>query len=62
MGDDPATSVVDRHGFAHQVRNLGIVGASTFPTAGSANPTLTVQALAWRTAQHLVETAGERVS
>ena len=42
-------------------RNLGIIGASTFPTAGGANPTLTVQALAWRTAHHLVATAGERL-
>ena len=47
--------------FAHAAPNLGIIGASTFPTAGGANPTLTVQALAWRTAQHLVDTAGERL-
>jgi gluconate 2-dehydrogenase alpha chain len=55
MGDDPATSVVDRHGLSHEVRNLGVLGASTFPTAGGANPTLTLQAVAWRTAAHLVE-------
>lgn len=61
MGDDPATSVVDRYGFAHGVDNLAVVGASTFATAGGVNPTLTVQALALRTARHLVATWGERV-
>ena len=55
MGDDPATSVVDRYGFAHESPNLGLLGASTFPTAGGSNPTLTVQALAWRTARHLAD-------
>jgi gluconate 2-dehydrogenase alpha chain len=55
MGDDPDESVVDRFGFSHEVPNLGVLGASTFPTTGGVNPTLTVQALAWRTAQHLVD-------
>jgi gluconate 2-dehydrogenase alpha chain len=55
MGDDPRTSVVDRDGFAHEVANLAVLGASTFPTAGGANPTLTAQALAWRTAERLVQ-------
>jgi gluconate 2-dehydrogenase alpha chain len=53
MGDDPATSVVDRWGFSHEVPNLGILGASVMGTSGARNPTLTVQALAWRTAEHL---------
>jgi gluconate 2-dehydrogenase alpha chain len=61
MGDDPATSVVDGYGFAHEVGNLAVVGASTFPTAGGVNPTLTLQALALRTARHLVETWDDRV-
>ena len=46
MGDDPETSVVDAFGFAHEAPNLGVLGASIFPTAGGHNPTLTVQALA----------------
>ena len=62
MGDDPDTSVVDTYGFCHEVPNLGIIGASTFPTAGGHNPTLTVQALAWRTAQRLVDDWGTRTS
>jgi gluconate 2-dehydrogenase alpha chain len=55
MGNDPETSVVDAFGFAHEVPNLGILGASVAPTTGGVNPTLTVQALAWRSAAHLVE-------
>jgi gluconate 2-dehydrogenase alpha chain len=58
MGTDPGTSVVDGFGFAHEAPNVGILGASTFPTAGGYNPTLTVQALAWRTASHLVDQWG----
>jgi gluconate 2-dehydrogenase alpha chain len=55
MGDDPATSVVDRWGFAHEAPNLGLLGSSTFPASGGHNPTLTVQALAWRNAQRLAD-------
>jgi choline dehydrogenase-like flavoprotein len=50
MGADPQTSVVDPDCRAHEHDNLFIVGASTFPTGGTANPTLTVAALALRAA------------
>jgi gluconate 2-dehydrogenase alpha chain len=53
MGEDPATSVVDGHGFAHEVPGLVVAGASTFPTTGGRGPTQTVEALAWRTADRL---------
>jgi gluconate 2-dehydrogenase alpha chain len=55
MGEDPATSVVDGYGVSHEVPNLVVLGASTFPSSGGRNPTLTAQASAWRTADHLVE-------
>jgi gluconate 2-dehydrogenase alpha chain len=55
MGDNPETNVANRWGFSHEVPNLGILGASVMGTSGSRNPTLTVQALAWRTADHLVQ-------
>jgi gluconate 2-dehydrogenase alpha chain len=55
MGDNPETNVVDRWGFSHEAPNLGILGASLFGTSGARNPTLTVQALAWRTADYLVK-------
>jgi gluconate 2-dehydrogenase alpha chain len=55
MGTNPETSVVDAWGFAHESPNLGILGASVMGTSGARNPTLTVQALAWRTAERLVK-------
>jgi gluconate 2-dehydrogenase alpha chain len=55
MGLDPASSVVDRFGFAHSAPNLGVLGTSVYPSSGGHNPTLTLQALAWRTAQRLVD-------
>jgi gluconate 2-dehydrogenase alpha chain len=60
MGDKVQTNVVDRWGFSHEVPNLGIMGASLMGTSGSRNPTLTVQALAWRTAQYLADNWKER--
>jgi len=50
MGDDPATSVTDSFGRCHDVSNMFIAGSSLFPTEGTANPTLTLAALALRTA------------
>jgi gluconate 2-dehydrogenase alpha chain len=58
IGDDPDQSVVDRWCFSHEVPNLGILGASCMPTSGSHNPALTVQALAWRSAAHLISEWG----
>jgi gluconate 2-dehydrogenase alpha chain len=55
MGDDPASNVVDRWGFSHEAPNLGVLGASVMGTSGARNPTLTAQALAWRTAEHLAK-------
>jgi choline dehydrogenase-like flavoprotein len=53
MGDDPASSVVDRYGRAHDVPNLYIVDGSVFVTSSGVNPTGTICALAKRTAAHL---------
>jgi gluconate 2-dehydrogenase alpha chain len=54
MGDDAETNVVDRWGLCHEVPNLGVLGASVMGTSGAHNPTLTAQALAWRTAERIV--------
>ena len=53
MADDPRRGVTDRHGRVHGVDNLYVAGSSLFPTAGFANPTLTILALALRQAEHL---------
>jgi choline dehydrogenase-like flavoprotein len=51
MGLDPASSVVDRNGEAHEVANLYVGDCSILPNGlGGPNPTLTAQALAVRTA------------
>jgi gluconate 2-dehydrogenase alpha chain len=55
MGDSPEMNVVDRWSFSHEAPNLGILGGSVMPTHGARNPTLTIQALSWRTADHLVK-------
>ncbi|WP_440709079.1 GMC family oxidoreductase [Herbiconiux sp. YIM B11900] len=57
MGTDPATSVVDGYGRAHDVPNLFIVDGSVFPSAGTVGPTNTISAFARRTAHHIVEHA-----
>jgi choline dehydrogenase-like flavoprotein len=55
MGTDPATSVVDPFGRAHDVSNLFIFDGSIWPTSSGMNPTATIAALALRCADHLVE-------
>lgn len=53
MGDDPKRSVVNKHCRAHAHENLYVAGSSVFPTSGTANPTLTIAALALRLADTL---------
>jgi choline dehydrogenase-like flavoprotein len=54
MGNDPRSSVVDSFGRSHDIPNLFLCDGSIFPTQGSANPGLTIQALAARTADYLI--------
>jgi hypothetical protein len=53
MSTDLRTGVVDADCKVHGVDNLFIAGSAVFPTAGYANPTLTIVALAIRLAEHL---------
>ena len=50
MGDNPATSVVDRSHRSHDVPNLYICDGSSFVTSGRGQPTMTIMALAFRAA------------
>ncbi len=55
MGDDPQTSVVDQHCRSWEVPNLFICDGSVMVTQGSANPALTISAIAARTADFIRE-------
>ena len=59
LSSDPRHGVVDANGRVHGTENLYVAGASVFPTAGFANPTLTIVALAIRLADHLRSVAGD---
>jgi choline dehydrogenase-like flavoprotein len=55
MGDDPASSVVDRWGRTHDIPNLYVFDGSTWPTSSGMNPTATIAAMALRSTEHLIE-------
>jgi choline dehydrogenase-like flavoprotein len=57
MADDPAHGVVDAQCQVHGVHGLFIGGSSVFPTAGHANPTQLIVALAVRLADTLKDRA-----
>ena len=54
MSATPETGVCDKFGRTWDVDNLFVMDGSVMPTQGSANPGLTIQALAARTADYLV--------
>lgn len=58
MGNDPATSVLNRDCQSHEVDNLYVVDGGSFPTATGANPTLTIMANAWRVAEGILARRG----
>lgn len=57
MGDNPDTSVVDRYHRSHEVKNLFICDGSSFVTSGRGQPTMTIQALAFRAAENIARFA-----
>jgi choline dehydrogenase-like flavoprotein len=58
MHADPRRGVVDADCRVHGIANLYVAGSSVFPTSGSANPTLTIVALAVRLARHVARGLG----
>ena len=54
MGTDPATSVVDGNCQAHDADNLFIIDGSVFVTSAAVNPTPTIQAIALRAAEYII--------
>jgi choline dehydrogenase-like flavoprotein len=55
MGGSAEESVVDPDQRSWEHRNLYVVGAGSFPTMGTSNPTLTMAALTLRTAKHMIK-------
>ena len=55
MGNDPSTSITNSYGQLHEVENAFVAGASLFPTPGAINPTATLAALVFRTANYIRE-------
>lgn len=54
MGDSPRHSVTDSDGRFHDFDNIYVADASVFPCVGVANPMLTISALSYRLADHLM--------
>ena len=54
MGSNPQESVVNKYSQSWDIPNLFIMGSSTHPTMSGFNPTLTIQALAYMTADVIV--------
>jgi choline dehydrogenase-like flavoprotein len=59
MGNDPKTSVVDKHCRVHDMDNLYVVDGSVHVNNGGFNPSLTIQAIAyWASAQMVKDLRG----
>ena len=57
MGNDPGQSVIDRYHRCHDIRNLFLCDGSSLVTSGRGQPTMTIQALAFRAAEHIAMSA-----
>jgi gluconate 2-dehydrogenase alpha chain len=55
MGNDPKTSVCNKYGQTWDIPNLFVIGSSTFPSMSGFNPTLTIQALAYMSADAIAK-------
>jgi choline dehydrogenase-like flavoprotein len=57
MGNDPESSVVDRYNRSHEVPNLYMVDGGSLVTSGRGQPTMTIMALAFRAADHIIQSS-----
>jgi choline dehydrogenase-like flavoprotein len=55
MGNDPSTSALDANCRAHDCRNLFVADGGPFVSQADKNPTWTILALAWKTADFITE-------
>jgi len=57
MGNDPKTSVINKDHRTHDVKNLFLCDGSSLVTSGRGQPTLTIEALAFRAADGISDLA-----
>ena len=57
MGNDPEASVIDKYHRTHDVENLFLCDGSSFVTSGRGQPTMTIEALAFRAGEHMAKSA-----
>jgi choline dehydrogenase-like flavoprotein len=55
MGNSPRDSVLNSYCQAHEVKNLFVCDGASFVSNPDKNPTLTINALAWRASDYLAE-------
>jgi choline dehydrogenase-like flavoprotein len=55
MGGNPRASALNKYCQAHDVKNLFVADAAPFVSNPDKNPTLTINALAWRTSEYIAE-------
>lgn len=55
MGDNPRTSVTNKHNQLHDCKNVFIMDAGPFVSQADKNPTWTILALAWRASDYLID-------
>lgn len=60
MGDNPKTSVLNQYCQAWDCKNLFITDAAPFVSNADKNPTLSISALGWRTAEYIAEQVKKR--
>lgn len=61
MGDDARKSVVNSYCQAHEVDNLFVTDGACFVSNADKNPTLSIMAIAWRSADYLIDQLNKRV-
>jgi choline dehydrogenase-like flavoprotein len=57
MGSDPKTSVINPDHRTHDIKNLFLCDGSSLVTSGRGQPTMTIQALAYRAADRITALA-----
>jgi choline dehydrogenase-like flavoprotein len=55
MSDDPKKGVVNKWNQSHDIKNLFVVDASVFVSAGWQNPTITMSTLSMRASEYMAE-------